>query len=97
MSNLTIAVDEKIVRQARVRAINEGTSVSARIREFLADYAQGKDRQQIAGQAFIAAARRSKANSENAQWSRDDAHDRPYPTIAPAITPAGTSSPSSGA
>jgi plasmid stability protein len=78
MTNLTIAVDESIVRKARVRAINEGTSVSARIREFLADYAMGNDRQLAAGQAFIAAARRSKANSEGAAWSREDAHDRAY-------------------
>lgn len=80
MTNLTISVDEKLIRKARVRAINEGTSVSARIREFLADYAQGNDKQQSAGQAFIAAARRSKANTEGAAWSRDDAHDRPYPS-----------------
>lgn len=80
MTNLTIAVDENLIRKARVRAINEGTSVSARIREFLADYAQGNDRQQAAGQAFIAAARRSKANTEGVVWARDDAHDRPYPS-----------------
>lgn len=80
MTNLTIAVDENLIRKARVRAINEGTSVSARIREFLADYAQGNDRQQMAGQAFIAAARRSKANSEGATWTREDAHDRAYPS-----------------
>jgi plasmid stability protein len=79
MTNLTIAIDETIVRKARVRAINEGTSVSARVREFLADYAQGNDRRQSAGEAFIAAARRSKANSEGASWSREDAHDRRYP------------------
>ena len=83
MTNLTIAIDEAIVRKARVRAINEGTSVSARVREFLADYAQGNDRQQQAGQAFIDAARRSNANSEGACWSREDAYDRPYPP-APA-------------
>ncbi|WP_213954849.1 MULTISPECIES: DUF6364 family protein [unclassified Variovorax] len=80
MTNLTISVDEKLIRKARIRAIHEGTSVSARIREFLAEYAQGNDRQQTAGQAFIAAARRSKANSEGASWTRDDAHDRPYPS-----------------
>ena len=80
MTNLTIAVDENLIRKARVRAINEGTSVSARIREFLTDYAPGNDRQQTAGQAFIAAARRSKANSEGAAWTRDDAHDRSYPS-----------------
>lgn len=39
MTNLTIALDEKIVRQARIRAIGEGTSVSAKVREFLAQYA----------------------------------------------------------
>ncbi len=80
MTNLTIAIDEIIVRKARVRAINEGTSVSARVREFLADYAQGDDRRQAAGEAFIAAARRSRANVEGARWSREDAHDRPYPS-----------------
>jgi hypothetical protein len=42
MTNLTIAIDEAIVRQARVRAIQEGTSVSAKVREFLASYAQSQ-------------------------------------------------------
>ena len=79
MANLTISVDENLVRQARIRAISEGTSVSARIREFLADYAEGGNRQRSAGDAFIAAARRSQANTEGATWSREDAHDRPYP------------------
>lgn len=84
MTNLTIAVDENIVKKARVRAINEGTSVSARVREFLADYAEGDDRRQAAGLAFIAAARRSKANSEGACWSREDSDDPPCPPAAGA-------------
>lgn len=79
MTNLTISLDESIVKMARVRAIQEGTSVSAKVREFLAEYAQGSDRQTSAGMAFIDAARRSQANSEGAPWTRDDAHDRPYP------------------
>ncbi len=53
MTNLTIAIDEAIVRQARVRAIQEGTSVSAKVREFLAGYALGEQAQQSAAQAFI--------------------------------------------
>ncbi len=79
MTNLTIALDEAIIRKARIRAIHEGTSVSAKVRQFLADYAQATDRQQSAGQAFIAAARNSKANSEGQAWSRNDGYDRPYP------------------
>lgn len=88
VTNLTIALDEAIIRKARIRAIHEGTSVSAKVREFLAAYAQDTQRQQTAGLAFLTAARRSKANSEGAQWSRDDAYDRPYPTSAKTATGA---------
>jgi len=41
MSNLTISVDDELIRQARIRAIEQGTSVSAKVREFLAQYARG--------------------------------------------------------
>ena len=38
MSNLTISVDEQLIKRARMRAIEQGTSVSAKVREFLQDY-----------------------------------------------------------
>ena len=40
MSNLTISLDDTIIRKARIRAIEEGTSVSAKVREVLAHYAK---------------------------------------------------------
>jgi Family of unknown function (DUF6364) len=43
MSNLTISVDEELIRQARIKAIEQGTSVSAKVREFLTQYARGAD------------------------------------------------------
>ena len=39
MANLTVSLDEVVIRKARIRAIQEGTSVSAKVREFLARYA----------------------------------------------------------
>lgn len=39
MANLTISLDDAVIRKARIRAIQEGTSVSAKVREFLARYA----------------------------------------------------------
>lgn len=39
MTNLTISLDESVIRKARIRAIQEGTSVSAKVREFLSRYA----------------------------------------------------------
>ncbi len=41
MTNLTISLDEVVVRNARIRAIGEGTSLSAKVREFLTSYASG--------------------------------------------------------
>lgn len=38
MSNLTISVDDDLIKRARVRAIQQGTSLSAKVREFLAQY-----------------------------------------------------------
>ena len=38
MSNLTISVDDQLIKRARVRAIEQGTSLSAKVREFLQDY-----------------------------------------------------------
>jgi plasmid stability protein len=62
MTNLTISLDEDIIRNARVRAIREGTSVSAKLREFLAKYAQNDDAEALeaqrkAGEAFLQMAR----------------------------------------
>jgi hypothetical protein len=37
--NLTITVDEEVLRRARIRALEQGTSANAVLREFLASYA----------------------------------------------------------
>ena len=50
MTNLTIALDVSTIRKARIRAIQDGTSVSAKVREFLVLYAQG---QQLAKAAAL--------------------------------------------
>lgn len=43
MSNLTISLDDQLIKKARVRAIQQGTSLSAKIREFLQQYANETD------------------------------------------------------
>jgi plasmid stability protein len=45
MSNLTISVDDRIIKLARVRAIEQGTSLSAKVREFLQHYVSQPDAQ----------------------------------------------------
>jgi plasmid stability protein len=79
MSNMTISLDAAVVRNARIRAIQEGTSVSAKVREFLAQYASAPAVEaKPAGFAFLEAAKSSQANSQAAKWTRADAYDRAY-------------------
>lgn len=83
MTNLTLSLDEELVKRARIRAIGEGTSLSAKVREFLAGYALVTDQKQLAGQALLAAAAQSNANTASATWSRDELHERAT-TVEPA-------------
>lgn len=52
MSNLTISVDDELIKRARVRAIQQGTSLSAKVREFLQQYVSeqqdGLNKQRVA-------------------------------------------------
>ena len=57
--NLTITVDPKVLKRARVRAIEEDTSVSAVLRDQLATYADGGGSLERAAEQ--AAQRRSEA------------------------------------
>ena len=46
MTNLTITVDDEVLRRARIRALEEGSSVNAVLRDYLA---RKRERQSRAG------------------------------------------------
>ena len=75
-TNLTLTVDDELLRQARIRALEQGTSVNAVVREYLEHYAGSAARDGIAG--FLELARRSQASSGpgGRSWSRDELHVR---------------------
>lgn len=43
MKNITVSIDEETYRRARIKAAEEGTSVSALVRSFLHSLNQGQD------------------------------------------------------
>lgn len=43
MSNLTISLDDELIKQARIRVAQQGTSLSAKVRELLQQYVNGTD------------------------------------------------------
>ncbi len=43
MSNLTISLDDDLIKQARIRVAQQGISLSAKVRELLQQYVNGTD------------------------------------------------------
>lgn len=71
--NLTITADEKIVRKARIRALNENTSVNAVLGAFLKEYAGQAEKQGDALRRFAArSASRTGADGGGRGWARED-------------------------
>lgn len=71
--NLTITVDDEVLRRARIRALTQGTSVNAVLRDFLKSYA-GSDIETEARTRLADLARNSPASSGSSgrTWQRDD-------------------------
>lgn len=77
MGNVTLAVDDDVLRRARIRALEQGTSVNAVIRQYLESFA-GKAPANEGVAAFLEVAGRASASDGKSgrSWTRDDAHAR---------------------
>jgi plasmid stability protein len=75
--NLTIVVDDGVLRRARIRALEQGTSVNAVLREFLESYA-GAAPEAEARDRLAALARKSPASSGagGRRWRRDELYEQ---------------------
>jgi plasmid stability protein len=77
MTNLTITVDEQTLKRARIRALEEGTSVNAVLRDYLESYASVRQEQLEAARRIIESSRESKSGSGpgGRTWTRDDTYE----------------------
>jgi hypothetical protein len=77
MTNLTLTVDEEVLKRARIRALEEGTSVNAIVRDYLAAYA-GEHPGAEGIRRFIERARTADSGSGagGRRWTREELHDR---------------------
>ncbi len=74
--NLTVVVDDDILKHARIRAIQGNTSVNAVVREYLTAYAGVNRHRAEACERLLALSRSSKSARGGATWTRDDLHER---------------------
>lgn len=76
MANLTIAVPDEVLKQARQRALGQGTSVNAVLRNYLGQYAGTDSTLERAGARLLKLTRAVKMSRGRARWTRDDLHQR---------------------
>ena len=74
--NLTIVVDDATLKRARIRAIQENTSVNALIREYLATYAKVDRRRTEACKRILALSQACQSGRGDATWTREDLYER---------------------
>lgn len=73
--NVTLSIDDDVVREARKRAEAMGTSVNQLIRDYLEQFAGKADRKRLA-EEFERLARSSGGNSRGWKFNREELHER---------------------
>jgi len=76
MPSLTIAVDEQVLKKARIRALEEGTSVDALLRSYLERYVGDVETRRKATRNILALSRSSRAARGRRRGTRDELHER---------------------
>jgi len=76
MANVTIALDETLLRQARVKAVLQGTTVNAVLREFLTDWVGGEGERVAAVERLRGALDGGEYRSGGVGWDRSELHER---------------------
>jgi len=76
MTNLTITIDEHVLKEARMRALDEGVSINALLREYLEKYTGANKHYQQVTQEILNIAKKSTASSNGKRWSRDELYER---------------------
>ena len=76
MANLTIAVPDEILKSARRRALEQGTSVNALLRDYLQQFTNAQPTQSRAAARVLELSRKARAGRGKARWTRDDLHQR---------------------
>ena len=76
MKNVTIALDERLLREARRIATERSTSVNAMIRDYLRDVVEQESQAEKARRRIVELCRASRAEVGPRTWTRDELHER---------------------
>lgn len=77
MANITLTIDDELLKQARIKAAEQGTSVNAVVRAHLEEWA-AEDREREKAKAlasFLKRARESTMSSEGRKITREELYE----------------------
>lgn len=79
--NITLSIDEEVVKAVRIYAAKRDTSLNALVREYLKKLASQEEesqeqRREMARKELLRLAKRSNAVVGEITWSREDLYDR---------------------
>jgi hypothetical protein len=79
MANLTINVDSDVLKRARIRALEENTSVNAILGRYLEEYARldeaRRERKRVV-ERLLSFAAKHPIDRGGRRWNREDLYDR---------------------
>ena len=73
MRNVTLAIEDEVLRKARIRAVKEGTSVNEVIRRHLAQYGSQDERLREAMDRILESSAKYQGRLKGG-WKREDAY-----------------------
>ncbi len=76
MKNVTIALDESLIREIRRIAAERSTTLNAMIRGFLEELAERESEAVKARRRIVELCRQTHAEVGPRTWSRDELHER---------------------
>ncbi|MFC1681586.1 DUF6364 family protein [Pseudomonadota bacterium] len=75
MKNITLSVDENVLKAVRIYAAERHTSVNGLVRNYLKTLAQQEDRAGAARNRILELSRKSKARAGLKPWTRGELHE----------------------
>ena len=77
MANLTLSIDDELLKRARIRALEQDTSVNALVRGYLEGLAAGSSPQSgIAGFLALAESIHAGSGPGGRSWTRGELYER---------------------
>jgi hypothetical protein len=77
MANVTMSIDEELLKKARKIAVDMDTTISDLFRSFLADLTSREgSRREFLADELDRLFEKSSASSNGVSWTRDDLHER---------------------